>query len=184
MNAHQVSDILSNTCLSDFHWLFLQIVHFLHFGFTLLVSQCSIWHGFIYSHHLLVQIIQLSSDFLISIVARRTGSRVIIAGQIDLDITVFKEEVHQDTFFSCRSVGYVTVCSSILYAFKGECTFGDYCGVYFYKISSVYFLQKYSVAVSSTLYGSGYHVTFVSATGSNDSSHSEQIDKFFHCFYY
>ena len=45
---------------------------------------------------MLVQIIQLSSDFLISIVARRTGSRVIIAGQIDLDITVFKEEVYTE----------------------------------------------------------------------------------------
>ena len=142
-------------------------------------------HGFVDSHHLFVQAVDLDSDFLVGIIVGSTGGRVVFLRQVDFNLAVFQEEVDGCAVFSFGFVGDVAVDSSILCTLEGKCSIFDDSRVQFYELASFHGFQIYGVAVGCTLYSSGYGVTVVSTvTSCKYSGYSEQISKLFHCLFF
>ena len=182
MDTYSVGDVLEDAFLVDFAHLFRQGFYLFHFGFALFGSEGGVGHGLEELVQLAVYFVYLRSDFLICIVVRCSGCRVIIPGQLDVDVAVFEEEVHQEILFAFGCPNHVAVHSCVLRAFEGECSVGDDSRIQFHHIPFFSLLQVHGLAVGTSFYSSGHYITFVSATGSHHGSHSEQVGKFFHCF--
>ena len=126
--TYRVGDVFLYTFFDYFIIFFFQPGTFFLLGFFLLVTQRRISHRFVDSVHLLADIIDLSSDSLVSVIVGSTGCRIIVLCQCNVYFTVFKEEINHQRF-SVHFASDITVYCRILCAFEGESTFRDDCGI-------------------------------------------------------